>query len=152
MADDRMAMKWRLACALGVVMASAPLSTTAARAECLSAAFDASQLLRDSALLFAGTLVDGDDYTLTFIPDRVWKGTPSARATVYLIGHPFVDSYRFRPGQRYLVSARVLQKEERWAINIDDGAPTAFGIERPCGAPLPLSLVPALDKKLAHPH
>lgn len=133
-------------------MAFAPLSMApAARSECMaSRTFDATQLLQDSALVFAGTLVEGDNHTLVFKPDRVWKGEPSKRATVYVVGSPFIGSYRFQPGQRYLVAAHVLQKEERWSINLSDQAPTAFGINRPCGSPMPLSLVPALDK-LARP-
>ena len=145
-------MNWKRSCTCSVVMAFALLSTASpASPECMQATFDASQLLQDSALVFAGTLVEGDHYTLIFKPDRVWKGKPSDRATVYLVGHPSIDiSYRFQPGQRYLVAARVLLKEERWDINIDDRAPTAFGIARPCGSPMPLSLVPELDK-LARP-
>lgn len=143
-------MMWRHSCAC-VVMAFASLSTaSAASPECVVATFDASQLLQDSALVFAGTLVEGDQYTLTFTPDRVWKGEPSRRTTLYVFGHPFVGSHSFRLGERYLVAARVMQGDERRFINIDDRAPTAFAIERPCGSPMPLSLVPALDK-LARP-
>lgn len=83
--------------------------------------------------------------------DWKWKGELSSRATVYVVGHPFVGAYTFRAGKRYLVAARVLQREERWSINIDDRAPIVFGFDRPCGSPLPLSLAPALDQ-LAHPH
>ena len=145
-------MNWKRSCACGVVMAFASLfMAPAASPECLaSGTFDATQLLQDSALVFAGTLLEGDDYTLIFKPDRVWKGTPSNRATVYVVGLKTLDSYRFQPGQRYLVAAHVLQKEERWSINLDDRIPTVFGVERPCGSPLPLSLVPTLDK-LARP-
>lgn len=143
-------MNWTLSCACSVLMAVASLSTaSAANAECLAPSFDASQLLRDSALLFAGTLIEGDDYTLIFKPDRIWKGQPSRRATVYVVGLKSLDSIHFRPGERYLIAAHVLQKEERWSINIDDRAPTVFGIEGQC-SPIPLSLAPALDK-LARP-
>ena len=111
---------------------------------------DASAVLQESALVFAGTLVEGDQYTLIFAPDRIWKGDASDRTTVYVVGRPFVGAYAFQPGKRYLVAARVLQKEERWALLISDQSPTAFGFQRPCGAPLPLSLVSTLDK-LARP-
>src|SRR5690349_11111434 len=108
------AMNWKRSCACAcVVLAFASLSTASATGpECVAATPDASQLLRDSALVFAGTLVEGDDYTLIFKPDRVWKGEPSNRATVYVVGLLTLDSYRFRPGQRYLVAAHALQKEE----------------------------------------
>jgi hypothetical protein len=130
-----------------VVMAFASLFPAPATAsECVSVHIDASQLLHDSALVFAGTLVEGDQYTLTFKPDRVWKGQPSERATVYVVGYPFVGAFSFQPGRRYLIAARVLQQEERQSINIDDRAPVAFGFQRPCGSPLPLSLLPELDR------
>ena len=138
--------------ALAVVLSCGWLSTASARgSECVaSAPVDAGALLQASALVFAGTLVEGDQYTLIFAPARIWKGDASGRATVYIVGRPFVGAYAFQPGKRYLVAARVLEKEERWALLIGDQSPTAFGFQRPCGSPLPLSLVPALDT-LARP-
>jgi hypothetical protein len=144
-------MNWKRSCACSVVMAFAFLfPASATGTECMSVRADASQLLHDSALVFAGRLVEGDQYTLTFKPDRIWKGTPSERATVYVVGYPSIGSFSFQPGKRYLIAARVLQQEERWSINIDDRAPVAFGFQRPCASPLPLSLVADLDK-LARP-
>jgi hypothetical protein len=146
-------MHWKRSCACGVVMAFASLSTASATvSECISLPVDARKLLHHSALVFAGTLVEGGaavergQYELTFQPDRVWKGNPSNRATVYVLGTPFVGSYVFRPGQRYLVAARLLQEDERTLNGIFDPAATVFGIDRPCGSPLPLSLLPELDK------
>ena len=84
-------MDWKRSCASGVVMAFVFLFPAPATAsECVSVHVDASQLLHDSAPVFAGTLVEGDQYTLSFKPDRVWKGQPSERTTVYVVGYPFV--------------------------------------------------------------
>ena len=145
-------MDWTRAFICGAVIAVAsPSMAWAAFSDCVSAAVDARTLLDRSALVFAGTLVDGGaatesgQYVLTFQVDRVWKGSTSSRATVYVLGAPFIGSYVFRPGERYLVAARVLQRDERTSNSIYDPAAKVFGIDRPCGAPLPLSLQADLD-------
>jgi hypothetical protein len=141
---------WRRSCACGVVMALATLSSApATMTECISVPVDARTLLHDSALVFAGTLVEGSRYRLTFQPDRVWKGKPSNRATVYVLEGLGIDSPLFRSGERYLVAARTPDEDERRSNMIDDPADEVFVIE-PCGSALPLTLLPELDK-LARP-
>jgi len=138
-------------CACGVVMAFATLSSaSAAMSECISVAVDARTLLHDSALVFAGTLIEGNRYSLTFQPDRIWKGELSNRSTVYVLEGLGIDSPIFRPGERYLVAARTPDEDERRSNSIDDPADEVFVIDRPCGSTLPLTLLPELDK-LARP-
>ena len=97
--------------------------------------------------MFAGTVVRGNEDTLTLEPDRVWKGQPSKRTTVWLLGPPSVDSYFFRAGERYPVFAHVVSADERTDNGIDDPAAQVFGIYRPCGSPgFPLTLLPELNK------
>jgi hypothetical protein len=140
-------MRWTRSCACGVVMAFASLSTASATgSECFSMPGDARKLLHHSAVVFAGTLVETDHYRLTFQADRVWKEKPSNPVTVYVLGHPYVGAYTFRPGKRYLVAARILQEDEQTSNGIDDPAAKVFGFDRPCGSPLPLSMLPELDK------
>ena len=132
-------------------MAFATLSRASATvSECMSVPVDVRKLLHDSTLVFAGTLVEGTRYRLTFEPDRVWKGKPSSRSTVYVLEGLGIDSHLFRPGERYLVAARTLQDDERRSNGIDDPADKVFGIDPPCGSALPLTLLPELDK-LARP-
>ena len=144
-------MYWIRACACGVVMAFATLSRASATvSECMSVPVDVRKLLHDSTLVFAGTLVEGSRYRLTFQPDRVWKGKPSNRATVYVLEGLGIDSPLFRVGERYLVAARAPDEDERRSNSIDDPADEVFVIDRPCGSALPLTLLPELDK-LARP-
>jgi hypothetical protein len=144
-------MNWTRDCVCGVVMALVSLSSVPSTgAECGVVPDDAPTLFRNSALVFTGTLVEGDQYTLTFQPDRVWKGKPAAPATVYLLENATLDSYAFRVGERYLVAARVLRADERTSNSIYDPTPEVFGMDRRCGSPLPMTLLPQLDK-LARP-
>jgi hypothetical protein len=141
-------MYWRWSCACAVVIAFTSMATPSATAssDCVSiGSYDARKLLRESALVFAGALVEADPYILTFQPDRVWKGRPTRRVTVYVLGPPFIGSYAFRPRERYLVAARELNKEERTLNGIYDPAAKVFGFERPCGSTWPLSLAAELD-------
>lgn len=142
-------IRWKRCCpyACGVVIAFASLSMAAPRSECISIPIDVGKLLQEPALVFAGTVIEADAYRLTFRPDRVWKGKPSDRASVYLLGHPYIGAFVYRPGQRYVVAARILGKDERTSNGIEDPADKVFGFERPCGVSLPLSLVAELDKR-----
>jgi hypothetical protein len=127
-------------------MAFATLSRASATvSECIAVPVDARTLLHDSALVFAGALVVGSRYRLTFQPDRVWKGTPSNRATVYVLEGLGIDSPLFRPGERHLVAARTPDEDERRSNSIDGPADEVFVIDRPCGSTLPLTLLPELD-------
>jgi hypothetical protein len=144
-------MNWTRFGVCGVVMGFASLSTaTATMSECISVQVDARTLLHDSALVFTATLLEGTRYRLTFQPDRVWKGKPSNRATIYVLEGLGIDSPVFRPGEPYLIAARRPDEDERRSNMIDDPADEVFVIDRPCGSTLPLTLVPELDK-LARP-
>ena len=133
---------------VAVIVAFASLTmASVASAECIVASVNVAEAFRDSTLVFAGTVVRGNEDTLTFEPDRIWKGRPSKRATVWLLGRPHVDSYVFRIGERYLVFAHVVTADERTSNGIDDPAAEVFGIYRPCGSPIfPLTLLPELNK------
>ena len=142
-------MHWKRSCAFVVLIAVASVATpsAAASSDCVSLpSYDARQLLRESALVFAGTLIEADQYILTFQVDRVWKGRATRRVTVYVLGPPFIGSYAFRPRARYLVLARELNQEDRMLNGIYDPAAKVFGFDRPCGATWPLSLQAEFDK------
>jgi hypothetical protein len=116
--------------------------------ECIGYSTDPSIPFKQSDLVFAGTLVK-DEYQdrLTFRADRIWKGSPKqSNIVVYVPRGGFVGAYAFRVGNRYLLFAHVLSKDERDAIAAPPEEKIAFGIPRPCGSPPPLTLTRQLDK------
>ena len=116
--------------------------------ECISFPTDASEPLKHSDVVFAGTLIK-DEYQdrLTFRADRIWKGSlEKSDIVVYVPQRGFVGAYRFLVGDRYLLFAHILSKDERDAMAVPPNEKIAFGIFRPCGSPPPLALTRQLDK------
>jgi len=119
-----------------------------AASECIGYPTDVSEPFKGSDLIFTGTLVR-DEYQdrLTFRADRIWKGSPKQSNIVVYVPHgAFFGAYAFRVGDRYLLFAHVLSKDERDAIAVPPEEKIAFGIPRPCGSPPPLTLTRQLDK------
>ena len=122
-----------------VSLASAPW----AGADCVSLPIDVPRSFREAAMVFAGTIVDGNAERLTFRPDRVWKGRPSGQVTVYLRGRPNLDGYRFSTGERLLVFARIVSPDD----DPDDLPEGAIAMPRGCASPpWPLTLSSQLDE------
>ena len=127
-----------------LVLAAPPFAAS----ECIGYPTDVSGPFKRSDLVFAGTLVR-DEYQdrLTFRADRIWKGSSKQpNIVVYVPRGGFVGAYAFRVGNRYLLFAHVLSKDERDAIAVSPEEKIAFGIPRPCGSPPPLTLTRELDK------
>jgi hypothetical protein len=104
---------------------------------------------RDAEMVFAGTLVKADHQDiLTFRADRIWKGRPASRdIVVYQLQPPYVDSFVFQEGVRYLIFAKVLSAGDRRLAGLGPDDPLPFVIPRSCGsAPWPLALSEPLDK------
>ena len=117
-----------------------------ARSECVTVPVDVRRAFQHADAVFSGTLVQIErDDTLTFRADRIWKGPSSHEIVVFQLGRPFVGSFVFRRGTRYLIFANLVGQEDRKLGGIPDGP--AFGIPQSCGSePWPLDLVPQLDK------
>ena len=85
-----------------------------AASECIGYPTDVSEPFKGSDLIFTGTLVR-DEYQdrLTFRADRIWKGSPKQSNIVVYVPHgAFFGAYAFRVGDRYLLFAHVLSKDE----------------------------------------
>jgi hypothetical protein len=131
---------------LAVISAVAPLGVS----ECITVTPDVPKWFKTSEMVFTGTLVTIEAESLTFRADRIWKGKPSQpEILVYVVNSPYIGSYGFRKGERYLIFAHALSADERIMVLLpphEKGA-GVVGIYRPCGTtPWPLSLTTELDK------
>jgi hypothetical protein len=130
-----------LAAGLGAVVSLA--SAPPVGADCLSMPIDVPRSFREAAVVFAGTVVDGNADRLTLRPDRVWKGPSSGQVTIHLRGRPGSESYRFRTGERLLVFARIVGPDD----DPDDLPEGALAMPRGCASPpWPLTLSSQLDE------
>ena len=118
--------------------------------ECITITPDVPEWFKTSEIVFTGTLVTIEADSFTFRADRIWKGKPSQpEIVVYVVKPPYIGSYVFRKGERYLIFAHTLSAEERIMVLLPphEKGTGVVGIDRPCGTtPWPLSLTRELDK------
>jgi hypothetical protein len=121
-----------------------------AASECITPTPDVPKWFKAAEMVFTGTLVTIEAESVTFRADRIWKGKPrQTEILVYVVQPPYIGSYVFRKGERYLIFAHALSAEERIMVLLPphEKGVGVVGIDRPCGTtPWPLSLTSELDK------
>jgi len=114
-----------------------------AGADCVVVTTDVPRAFREAALVFAGTVVDGNADRVTIRPDRVWKGRPSVPVSVHLRGRPGSESYALKTGERLLVFAQIVGPGD----DPDDLPEGVLAMPRGCASPpWPLTLSSQLDE------
>ena len=116
--------------------------------DCATLAVDVAGAFRDADMVFTGTLVKADNQDiLTFRAGRIWKGPAGRDIVVYELEPPYVESFVFHEGARYLVFAKVLSAGDRRLAGLRPDDPLPFVMPRSCGSvPWPLALSAELDK------
>ena len=125
-----------------------PPALSAVAIDCATLAVDVPGALRYADVVFTGTLVKADHQDiLTFRADRIWKGAVGRDIVVYELEAPYVESFVFQEGARYLIFAKVLSASDRRLAGLGPNDPVPFVMPRSCGsAPWPLALTTELDK------
>ena len=132
---------------LALMIALVLASPSVGASECIGFPKDPAMLFEQADLVFAGTLVKNEHQDrLTFRADRIWKGPKQSKIVVYVRGGTFIGAFGFQIGDRYLLFAYVLPKDEREAMAVPSEEKIAFAIPRPCGSPPPLTYTRQLDK------
>jgi hypothetical protein len=133
---------WSVWLAAGLSTVASLAAASRAGADCVVVTTDVPQAFREAALVFAGTVVDGNADRVTIRPDRVWKGRPSVPVSVHLRGRPGSESYALKTGERLLVFAQIVGPGE----DPDDLPEGVLAMPRGCASPpWPLTLSSQLD-------
>jgi hypothetical protein len=133
---------WSVWLAAGLSTVASLAAASPAGADCVVVTTDVPRAFREAALVFAGTVVDGNADRVTIRPDRVWKGRPSVPVSVHLRGRPGSESYALKTGERLLVFAQIVGPGD----DPDDLPEGVLAMPRGCASPpWPLTLSSQLD-------